>query len=187
MRAKTLWTTALVSAFWLPATAGAADLWMHLRVDEREGARVAVNLPVSMLDAVVRMVPERSWHGGRIHIDDVEVDLAELRAHWQEVRTGPDMRFVTVEEGDDQVEVAKRGSEIVVRVHDSFDDERVDVTMPVAVVDALLSGGGDELDVRAALEALAAYGKGELITVESSDKDRVRIWIDGAPEGEKGR
>jgi hypothetical protein len=62
-----------------------------------------------------------------------------------------------------------------------WDREDVHVKMPAAVVEALLSGDEDELDVAAAIRALARHGEGELVTV-SGDDETVRIWIDGTPE-----
>ena len=50
-------------------------------------------------------------------------------------------------------------------------------------VDALLSGADDELDLLAALDALADYGGGDLITVESDDES-IRVWIDTDSDGD---
>ena len=47
---------------------------------------------------------------------------------------------------------------------------------------ALLSGSGDQLNVDAALDELARFGEGELLTV-TSDEETVRIWVDHASEG----
>jgi hypothetical protein len=45
------------------------------------------------------------------------------------------------------------------------------------VVDALLSAGEKELDLQAALMALAESGEGVLVVVEDG-RSSVRIWID---------
>jgi hypothetical protein len=49
--------------------------------------------------------------------------------------------------------------------------------MPLTVVDALLSSGGNELDLVAALRALGAQGDTELVSVKD-EKSTVRIWLD---------
>ena len=46
---------------------------------------------------------------------------------------------------------------------------------------ALLSGSGDQLNVDAALDELARFGEGELLTVTGDDQT-VRIWVDHASE-----
>jgi hypothetical protein len=49
--------------------------------------------------------------------------------------------------------------------------------IPGAVVDALLSSPGEQLNLGAALKALARHGEGEIVTV-TGDGETVRIWID---------
>jgi hypothetical protein len=52
------------------------------------------------------------------------------------------------------------------------------VTVPLKVVDALLSGTkNDELDVAAALRALSDAGDVLLVAVQDSNQ-RVRVWVD---------
>jgi len=67
-----------------------------------------------------------------------------------------------------------------VNVSDSDgDDESVRVEIPVPVVDALLSGDGDTLNIGAAIEELSML-RGELVRVIESDNN-IRIWIDESP------
>ena len=54
---------------------------------------------------------------------------------------------------------------------------KVEVKVPMKVVDALLSAGKDELDIVAALHALSSYGDTELVSVKDDD-NTVRVWID---------
>ena len=55
----------------------------------------------------------------------------------------------------------------------------VQVRVPVSVVDALLSGAGESLDVRAAIQQLSAL-RGEMVQVIHPE-GRVRVWIDESP------
>ena len=72
---------------------------------------------------------------------------------------------------------------VTVRASEDEDGADVNVQIPSRVVDALLSGEGEELNFRAAIEALAAEGEGELVTVNDDD-DRVRVWVDHIAEAE---
>jgi len=54
---------------------------------------------------------------------------------------------------------------------------KVDIKVPMKVVDALFSAGKDELDIVAALRALSGHGDTELVTVKDSE-NTVRIWVD---------
>jgi hypothetical protein len=183
----------------LTATAAGAattDRWLHVRVEESgdRGERVKVNIPLAMLEAMagaidLEAIDGDAFRGGRLRIDDADIDQVDLRAMWNAVKDADDMEFVTVETPDESVRVAKDSGYLLVRVRsarsadeaEGSDDEgrgeKVDVKVPLAVVDALLSAGENELDLRAALTALAAAGEGELVVIEDG-RSSVRIWID---------
>ena len=55
----------------------------------------------------------------------------------------------------------------------------VQIRVPVSVVDALLAGDGQTLDVRAAIQELSAL-RGEMVQVIQPDA-RIRVWIDESP------
>jgi len=59
----------------------------------------------------------------------------------------------------------------------STHESKVEVKIPMKVVDALFSAGKDELDLVAALRALSASGEGDLVTVKD-DENTVRVWLD---------
>jgi len=48
----------------------------------------------------------------------------------------------------------------------------------VSVLEALLSGDDDELNLVAAVEALSKDAKGSLVTVNDDDGTLVKVWID---------
>ena len=67
---------------------------------------------------------------------------------------------------------------MVVHVIDKDTKENVDVTVPWDVAQALISNTGEnELDLEAAIKALANAGDITLVTV-SSREENVRVWID---------
>jgi len=53
----------------------------------------------------------------------------------------------------------------------------VDIQIPLVVMEALLSGGEDELDILAAIRALRDHGDVELIRV-TDGTETMRVWID---------
>lgn len=175
---------AIAFALFALLTAGAAgaaqDLWLHVRVNEGEGgARVRVNLPLAMAEKAMAMIPADEMHGGRVHIEGSDITVPQLRELWASLATSPDATLVEVDDDGQKVRVTKSGGYLLVKAHE--DGKQVDVRIPGEVVDALLSGGGDELNVAAAIAALAARGEGELVTVDDSDT-QVRIWVDAVAE-----
>jgi hypothetical protein len=182
MNAKKTFGTALFAAGLTLGPAAAADLWLHVKVDGgRNGEQATVNLPLAMVDKIAPMVGDKARSGGRVRIDDHDYSVEELRRIWRELENGPDATYVTVNEPDSKARVAKHGRYLIVEATDRSDGEEVRARVPLAVVGALLSGSGDEINLAAALEALAGQGEGELITV-TGDDETVRIWVDAVPE-----
>ena len=159
-----------------------ADHWLHVRVSENDndGEQVSVNIPLSVVQAILPAIETDEFHGGRIHIGRGEIDDLDLHEVLKAFKDAPDAQFVTVEGRDESVSVSKERGFLLVNVDD--DGERVRVRFPLDVVDALLSGDDDELDLLAALDALADHDGGDLVTVESDDES-IRVWIDQNADG----
>lgn len=179
MISKKIFGIALLAAGMTVAQAQASDLWLHIKVHEgKNDSRVTVNLPLSVVQKAGGLIPKDARSSGKIRFDDEEMSIAELREVWRELKSKPDATFITVDERDSKVRVGKRGGYLHI---EATDGEEVEVKMPVAVVDALLSGTGEEFNIGAAIDALARHGHGELVTV-NGDNETVRIWIDGESE-----
>ena len=182
MNSKHTLAAALLAAVLAASPAAAADLWLHVKVDGgKNGEQAAINLPLSMVDSFAPMIRGEAHAAGRVHIKDRDYSVAELRRIWRQLEDGPDATYVTVNEPDSKVRVAKQGGYLVMEANDRGQGENVQARIPLPVVRALLSGPGNEIDLGAALEALARQGEGELITVTGDET--VRMWVDAAPEG----
>ncbi len=162
-----------------PAEA-ADDLWLHVHVVETEGATVRVNLPIAFVETAVRAIPAAGTDG-RIVIDETELSIAELRAMWASLGDTGDAVLVDVDDRGETVKVRKSGGYLLVDVDERGREGAVDVRIPERVVEALLAGDGEELDVAGALRALAEAGEGELVAVNDRDA-RVRVWVDGSAD-----
>ncbi len=168
-------------ALLLTGTLCAAEpAWLHVQVTETgaKDSKVSVNLPLSLLDIAFDMAPDESIKGGRVKLGQGGVDLADLRRMWTELKKAGDTEFVTVEEKDESVRVERKGTRVQVRVTDrKSGTPKVSVDVPMGVVDALLQGEGDSLDLRSALAELKRTASGDFINVNDGDS-RVRVWID---------
>lgn len=160
-------------------SAAAADLWLHIKVDGGRNAEQAeINLPLSMVESFAPMLQGKVTGQSRVRLRDRDYDVDELRRIWRQLEDGPDATYVTVNEPDSKMRIAKRGGYLVMTaVERGRDGESVEARIPVSVMGALLSGSGDSLDVGAALRELIRFGAGELMTV-TSDEETVRIWVD---------
>jgi hypothetical protein len=173
----------LVAGLFLATPSLAADRWFHVRVDEAQGAEVAVNLPLSLIEMAFDMIPQDLSDDLEVELNDHGFSVHQLRTLWSEIRSGGDATYVTVRDGDDNVEVRKEGNFLVARTAEgSNGDTSVDVRFPMEVVDALFSGPTDRLDFPAAIRALADYSHGDMVTVRDGDT-MVRVWVDDTNEG----
>jgi hypothetical protein len=169
--------------------------WLHIRVDENEGgkagkgSKVRVNVPLSVVEAVLESAPQKFVEKGRIKLDmgknDHDLSLEEMRRVWKELKDAGDTDLVSVEDGDEHVTVARKGDLVQVRVTNDKDQEQVHVDVPVNLVDAMLAGDSESVDVKAVIRELRSR-RGDIVRV--TDKNSaVRIWIDEAAGGGAGR
>ena len=175
----------LTAATGLPPIASAqaaqTERWLHVRVDNQvaKGEMVRVNLPLSLAEKVLPTIDKDRLHNGRITIHEADMNGVNLRALLDALRTTRDGEFVTVQGTSGDVRVVKQAGYLLVHVRGNKDatNKRVEIRMPLTVVDALLSSSGNELDLVAALRALGAQGDTELVSVKD-EKSTVRIWLD---------
>jgi hypothetical protein len=174
----------LAASILLASSALAADRWLHVRVEEGDGERVRVNIPLSLVEKVLPLVESEELKQGKVRIGEQEMGNTDLRRIWEAVRATEDAEFVTVQGPRENVRVAKAGNFLVVKATEGTErKETVNVRVPLRVVDALFSGDSDELDIVAAVRALGAHDDGDLVTVDDGDS-KVRIWVDSAEQGQ---
>lgn len=186
MRKQAISTAALATALLLSAggvSAQSAARWLHVRVTESgdNGTRVAVNLPLSLVQVFAEIAEneirkELSGGGSHFHLGH-EIQIADLRRAWNELRAAGDAELVEIEENDQRVKISRLADKIIIEFSERGNDSNGRVEVPVSVVDALLSGDGEELNVRAALDQLIANTAGEIVFVEDQ-RTTVRVWIE---------
>jgi len=171
------------------------ERWLHVSViDKDSGETVRVNVPISMAEKVLGTIHQGNLRDGKIRIDGHFNDDVDLRALLEAVRTAPDNEFVSVQGPHQDVSVAKAGGNLVIHVREngkkgdkkdagSKDDSRVEITVPMKLVDALVANGSKDIDVAAALRVLGEMGDMTLVTVQEAEQS-VRIWVDSKNKAE---
>jgi hypothetical protein len=162
-------------------SASSHDRWLHVRVTNpgKGEETVRVNLPLELAEKVLPTINKDRLHSGKVRFDDIDCHGVDLHALVDAVRTSKDGEFVTVQNKDSDVRVAKQNGYLFVHVFEKNRPKKsqVEVKVPMKVVDALFSAGKDELDLVAALHALSAQGDTELVSVKD-EENTVRVWLD---------
>jgi hypothetical protein len=164
-----------------PSSSAKQDRWLHVRVDNPDSKEetVRVNVPLELAEKVLPTINKSHLQSGKVKMDQIDCHGVDVHALLDAVRSSKDGEFVTVQSKESDVRVAKQGGYFLVHVVDKNGSKksRVEVKVPMKVVDALFSGGKDELDLVAGLHALSAQGDTELVSVKD-EENTVRIWLD---------
>lgn len=176
-------------------TSSGNDRWLHVRVisSDNKGETVRVNIPLELAEKVLPAINKDRLHNGKVTINRSDMEGVDCRALLAALKDTKDGEFVTVQSHENDVQVAKQNGYMLVHVtekrwHENKDGKeskdaksteksRVEVKVPMKVVEALFSAGKDELDILAALKALSAHGDTELVSVKD-EENTVRVWLD---------
>jgi hypothetical protein len=152
--------------------------WLHVQVNEggEKASKVNVNLPLSVARVALEIAPKQFTDKAVEKLNDHDIKIADIRKLWAEIKQAGNAEFVTVQDSDQTVRVAREGDWVRVRVDDGGGKaQHVKVDIPIAVVDALLSGDGESFNLLAAINQLEGNA-GDIVHVEDGD-DTVRVWI----------
>jgi hypothetical protein len=172
-----------------PAAGKTSTAWLHVRVEEaKEASKVSVNLPMTVVEAILKASPEIiEKHAHAHHLGEEHgLKMADLRKAWKALAEVGDAELITVESDDENVKVRRKGDVVQIFVDGKGKPaadgkparrgEEVRVELPVSLVDAFLSGEGEEGNVEAAVAELQKR-RGDIVRVHD-DESHVRIWID---------
>jgi hypothetical protein len=189
---RNLWALVVLAWILTASLAAAADRWVHVKVTEsgEGGERVRVNIPLSLAEKVLPTINTDKLRNGKIRVNQLTTDKVDLRALLEAVRETPDNEFITVQSTHEDVRVAKSGGFLLIKVQDFSGLNRkstpagerkpgstVNIKVPFPVVNALLSGEKDELDVLAAIRVLDNSQDVDLVNV-NDERNTVRVWVD---------
>ena len=168
-----------------PGLSNSTERYLHVKVNGLNTHElVRVNLPLSLAEKVIPAINNGQLRNGKVQIGNLAANQVNLKVILDALKTAPEGEFVTVQENDSNVRVAKERGQMIVHVSDKKGKENVDVTIPWEVAQALATDANEgELNVEAAVKALENAGDVTLVTVTSHDQT-VRVWIDSQSSGE---
>ncbi len=180
MKRKVLALVALAALLAAPtAFAGDETRWINVHVTENStNTNVEVHLPLNLVLTVLRNVDVENFHGGQVDLnldEDMDINFPEIM---KAIKDAPDGKFVTVTSDEADVNVHKQDGTLFITVNQKDDEmAKVEVTVPLELMDALSFGEENTLNVAALLESLDELPDGELVKVTSNEAN-VRVWIE---------
>jgi len=158
--------------------------WIHVQVTEpgEDGKNARVNLPLALAEVALNVISGEILSKGQIKLDKHDVSVEDIRLVWRELKASGDAEFLTLQEKDKQIRIVREGDRIRIHVDKAGEgeedegDKQVRIEVPVTLVDALLGGESNHLDLQAALAELTEE-RGDIVTVRDGEK-LVRVWID---------
>jgi hypothetical protein len=155
----------------------ASQQWVHVHIDNpTDEEKVRVNIPIALVESMMPLIEEKGMERGVVHLHEKDLTVKDLRNIWKQIRSQGDIEFVSIQNRDTNIHVFTKGGYLYVQPQD-HSRKNIDIRMPLSVVDAMLSGDGEELNLKAAVQALKDSGVKDIITVRDEDKT-VRVWID---------
>ena len=155
--------------------------FIHIEVRSHggEAGSVNINLPLAVAQIAITAMQDSVSRQVSTHLSQGDLKVSDLRKMWKAMRDAGQTEFVTVQKKGESVRIFREGEKVVVTVNEGDAKDKVRIQVPITLMDALLGGEGEQVDLAAAVNELGRIGKGELVRVEDSGKgDQVRIWIE---------
>lgn len=170
----------------LAAQVATTDRWVHVRIEKtgEDGESVRINAPISVALKVLPAIHSHELRDGKVKIHDAHINGVDVRMVLEAIRGLGDGEFITIQGKAENVRVAKEKGYLIVNMDEQTGSrDKIRVKIPLRIVDALLSGAEDELDLLAGVQALNDYGEELVVSVESQDES-VRVWVDSKSTAE---
>lgn len=153
--------------------------WFHVQIeDEGDAQDLNLDLPLRTVSGILGMVPNVAVENGHLRLSDEQrLEVAAFREVWQKLQSTGEDELVSQHREKVSIRVVRIGERIGIFVED--DGEFIQLDVPTAVVDALLSDDGTTLNIDAALDVLKNLS-GESIFLTESNR-RIRVWINEMP------
>ena len=167
----------LYASLTLAGSARAAE-WIHVTIDKPGETQVKLQLPMSLAGTALALLGDQAKiDPSSIRVGNQDMDVVKLRETWKAVRAAGDAQFISIADEKSDVKVSTKSGSLFVDVKERAGGSTVRVSLPNEVVDALLSGEGNELAIDAALARLATSPKGDIVRI-AGGPEQVRVWLE---------
>lgn len=137
---------------------------------EGDGMTLKLTLPMSFIETLRPKIEEALTS---IRFQEHEIDFVEI---WNAVKDSGPTEFVEINSQDGGIKVSTTQTHLVVRIDEKKEGHQIDVTLPLALGDALFSNL-DSIDYDGIIEALLSMEGEDLVKI-TSEEINGRVWIE---------
>jgi len=184
---KAIYFILMVSLLIGTGTFGLAEsAWLHINVNDDED-QININLPIVLAETAVKII-DLSDKPMNIKVDDDEITVPEMREIWEVLKSEGSFTLASIRSGKDgagdNIDVAFENNRLVIK-GTTEDAEKIDINISGDLIDALLSGEEDRLDLEACIEQLKLKGVDSgYVHVSEKDGSLVKLWVDNNKSAE---
>jgi len=167
---------AIVAAAFVACAAVAQDptagKTININFEDRtqEGAVFSMSLPVTFLEAFKPKINEA------LQSVDYQGHKIELQEIWNAVKDAGPMEYAVITNDEADVNIFSTETHLVIKVFEKKENQKIDVTIPLALGEALFAEGPD-IDYDRIVAALLELGGQDLVVIDSA-KMYGRVWIE---------
>ena len=151
--------------------------WLHVQVEEdaTDGKGMTLRLPLPAVVALITMVPYTTITNGQLELHRAQQEIVTvLRDLLKQLERAEGSKFLTSRHEDGTVRVERQDQHYKVDIHGQ--GVSAQATISVVLVQALLSGETETLNIDAGVNVLRKL-RGEVIRVDESNR-HIRVRID---------
>ena len=151
--------------------------WLHVQVEEdaTDGKGMTLRLPLPAVVALITMVPNTTITNGQLELNREQQEIVTvLRDLLKQLERAEGSKFLTSRHEDGTVRVERQDQHYKVDIHGQ--GVSAQATISVVLVQALLSGETETLNIDAGVNVLRKL-RGEVIRVDESNR-HIRVRID---------
>ncbi len=146
------------------------SIHVDLKSTEGDGMELKMTLPISFIETLRPKIEEAL---SSVRYQDHEIDFVEI---WNSVKDSGPTEFVEIKSHDGDIKVSTTHTHLVIRVDEKNEGHQIDVTLPLALGDALFSNL-DTIDYDGIIDALLSMEGQDLVKI-TSEKINGRVWIE---------
>ena len=138
---------------------------------EDESMSMNMTLPVTFIQS---LQPQIEQFLSQLEVEGQEIDLPAV---WASLKDAGPTEFLEVKNKDADIKVSTTATHLLIQIDEKENDQHIELTLPLALGDALLGDNLENIDYEKIIDALVEMEGQDLLKLDSK-KAKGRVWIE---------